>query len=230
MNKLIRLELKRNKLTSYYIALAVICIAMTVFLYMVATIAKVENDVVFRDYKNILKMHTGIAFLVFSIFSVVMYSKFIIEDYGPKRALLMFSYPISRTKIFIAKMILVTGFITLGFLLSTLIPNVLFFLTESIVPILGGNITIGIVSSQIISIATFILALSSIGFISLRIGFMNKSVSTTIVTAIILSAILGNVLMGLGTNSFVFIGVVVLFIIGFAFAYSTNKQINEMEV
>lgn len=230
MNKLIRLELKRNKLTSYYIALAIICIAMTGFLYMIATIAKVENAVEFRDYKNILKLHTGIAFLVFSVFSVVMYSKFIIEDYGPKRALLMFSYPISRTKIFIAKMILVTGFITLGFLLSTLIPNVLFFLTESIVPILGGNITIGIVSSQIISIATFILALSSIGFISLRIGFMNKSVSTTIVTAIILSAILGNVLMGLGTNSFVFIGVVVLFIIGFAFAYSTNKQINEMEV
>ncbi len=230
MNKLIRLELKRNKLTSYYIALAVICIAMIGFLYMVATIAKVENDVVFREYKNILKMHTGIAFLVFSIFSVVMYSKFIIEDYGPNRALLMFSYPTSRTKIFIAKMILVTGFITLGFFLSTLIPNVLFFLTESIVPILGGNITIGIVSSQIISIATFILALSSIGFISLRIGFINKSVSTTIVTAIILSVILGNALMGLGTNSFVFIGVVVFFIIGFAFAYSTNKQINEMEV
>jgi hypothetical protein len=36
--------------------------------------------------------------------------------------------------------------------------------------------------------------------------------------------------MGLGTNSFAFIGVVLLFIIGFAFAYSTNKQINEMEV
>ena len=230
MNKLIKLELKRNKLTTYYIALAVISIVMTGFLYMIATITKVENVVEFRDYKNILKLHMGIAFLVFSIFSVVMYSKFIIEDYSPKRALLMFSYPVSRTKIFIAKMILVTGFITLGFLLSTLIPNALFFLTESIFPILGGNITIGIVSSQIINIVTFILALSSIGFISLRIGFMNKSVSTTIVTAIILSAILGNILMGMGTNSFVFIGVVVLFIIGLAFAYSTNKQINEMEV
>lgn len=230
MHELIKLELKRNKLTSYYIALTVICIAMTGFLYMIATIAKVENDVEFRDYKNILKLHTGIAFLVFSIFSVVMYSKFIIEDYSPKRVLLMFSYPVSRTKIFIAKMVLVTGFITLGFLVSTLIPDTLFFLTESTLPILGYNITIGIVSSQIINIISFILALSSIGFISLRVGFMNKSVSITIVTAIILSVILGNVLMGLGRNSFVFIGVVGLFVIGLAFAYSTNKQINEMEV
>jgi hypothetical protein len=230
MHELIKLELKRNKITTYYIALIVISIVMTGFLYMIATITKVENVIEFRDYKNILKLHTGIGFLVFSIFSVVMYSKFIIEDYSPKRALLMFSYPISRTKIFIAKMVLVTGFIALGFLVSTLIPDTLFFLTESTFPILGYNITIRIVSSQIINIVTFILALSSIGFISLRVGFMNKSVSTTIVTAIILSVILGNVLMGLGRNSFVFIGVVGLFIIGLAFAYSTNKQINEMEV
>jgi hypothetical protein len=36
--------------------------------------------------------------------------------------------------------------------------------------------------------------------------------------------------MGLGANSYVFIGVVVLFIIGLIFAYSTNMQIKKMEV
>ncbi len=230
MNKLIRLELKRNKLTSYYIALTIICIAMTGFLYMIATIAKVENAVEFRDYRNILKLHTGIAFLVFSVFSVVMFSKFIIEDYRPKMVLLMFSYPISRTRIFLAKLILVTRFIVFGFLLSTLIPDVLFFLTESIFPILDGDITMEMFSSQLINIIISILSLSSIGFISVRIGFINKSVSTTIVTAILLSVILGNVVMGLGANSYVFIGVVVLFIIGLIFAYSTNMQIKKMEV
>ena len=153
MNKLIRLELKRNKLTSYYIALTIICIAMTGFLYMIATIAKVENAVEFRDYRNILKLHTGIAFLVFSVFSVVMFSKFIIEDYRPKMVLLMFSYPISRTRIFLAKLILVTRFIVFGFLLSTLIPDVLFFLTESIFPILDGDITMEMFSSQLIVFA-----------------------------------------------------------------------------
>ncbi|OPJ64621.1 hypothetical protein [Clostridium oryzae] len=230
MNELIRLELKRNKLTPYYIALTIIGIVMTGFLYMIATITKTENVVEFMDYKNILKLHTGIAFLVFSVFSVVMYSKFIIEDYSRKKALLMFSYPISRSKVFIVKIVLVAGFITFGFLLSTLIPNVLFFVTESIFPILGGNITMALASSQIINIVTFILTLSSIGFISLRIGFINKSVSTTIVTAIILSTILGNVVMGLGVNIYVFAGSVVVFVIGLAFAYSTNKQINRMEV
>lgn len=230
MNKLIKLELKRNKLTPYYIGLTIISITMAGFLYMIAGITKAEKVANFMDYKNLLRMHTGISFLVFSVFTVVVYSKFVIEEYSQKKALLMFSYPVSRSKIFLAKLVLVTGFITFGFLLSTLIPNALFFVTESIFPILGGKITMEIVTSQVISIITFILALSSIGFISLRIGFIKKSVSTTIVTAIILSAVLGNVLIGLSSNRYILIGVVVLFAIGLAFACSTNKQINEMEV
>lgn len=230
MDKLIKLELRRNKLKPYYTGLTIICIVMTGFLYMIATITREEKVVEFMNYKNILKMHTAVAFIIFSVFSVVMYSKFIIEDYSAKKALLMFSYPVSRSKIFAAKLILVIGFITFGFLLSTIVPNALFFLTESICPILSGNITPTLVFLQIINVIAFILAVISISFISLRVGFTNKSTSTTIVTSIILCYILGSVLMGLGTNIYVFIGIILLFAIGILFALSTNKQINEMEI
>ncbi|MEG0693781.1 MAG: ABC transporter permease [Oscillospiraceae bacterium] len=230
MYKLIRLELKRNKLKPYYTALVIISIVMTGFLYLIATIAKVEKVELFSEYGNILKMHTVITFIVFSVFSVVLFSKFVIEDYSRQRALLLFSYPVSRTKIFAAKLILVSGFITAGFLVSTLIPNILFFITESFAPILGGNIRASIVLAQLMNVISFILAILSIGFISLRIGFINKSVSGTIVTAILLAAVLGNVLMGLGASIYAFIGVIIFFAIGLGFAKSTNNQINKMEV
>ncbi len=161
---------------------------------------------------------------------MVLLSKFVIEDYSGQRALLLFSYPVSRTNIFAAKLILVSGFITAGFLVATLVPNLLFFMTESFVPILGGNITTPIVVAQVMNVASFILAILSIGFISLRIGFINKSVSGTIVTAILLATTLGQIVMGLGSSIYVFIGVVILFAVGLAFAKSTNNQINEMEV
>lgn len=74
MNTLIKLELKRNKLKPYYIALAVICAAMTGFLYMIATITKVEHQIEFMNYDNILRLHRGVAFIVFIVFSVVIYS------------------------------------------------------------------------------------------------------------------------------------------------------------
>ncbi len=230
MYKLIQLELKRNKLKPYYTALAIISIVMTGFLYLIATIAKVEKVDLFSDYGNILKMHTVITFIVFCVFSTVLFSKFVIEDYSRQRALLLFSYPISRTKIFAAKLILVSGFITAGFLVSTLVPNILFFITEGFAPILGGNITTSIVLAQLMNVTSFILAILSIGFISLRIGFINKSVSGTIVTAILLAAILGNVLMGLGASIYAFVGVIIFFAIGLGFAKSTNNQIIKMEV
>ncbi|MFD1174842.1 ABC transporter permease [Paenibacillus puldeungensis] len=230
MKTLIKLELKRNKLKPYYIALAVIFAAMTGFLYMIATITKVEHEIEFMNYENILRLHRGVAFIVFTVFSVVIYAKFIIEDYSQKRALLLFSYPVSRSKMFMAKLVLVVGFITFGYLLSTIVPNALFFLTESLFPILSGHITLTLVLSQIINAAANILAIISVSFIALRIGFIHKSVSTTIVTAIILSAVLGNVLTGLGVNIYVLIGVILLFAIGLIFAFSTSKQIKEMEV
>ncbi len=68
MYKLILLELKRNKLKPYYTALIVISIVMTSFLYLIATIAKVEQVDLFSDYRNILKMHTMVTFIVFCVF------------------------------------------------------------------------------------------------------------------------------------------------------------------
>lgn len=79
-------------------------------------------------------------------------------------------------------------------------------------------------------LAAFILAILSIGFISLRVGFTNKSVSATIVTALLLATTLGQVIMGLGSNIYVFIGVIILFAVGLGFVKSTNNEINKMEV
>lgn len=230
MLKLIQLEMKRNKMKPYYISLLIINIVATSFLYLIATIAKVENDSVFLNYENILKMHTVITFIIFSVFSVVLFSKFVIEDYTKQRALLLFSYPVSRTKIFTAKLILVLSFITIGFFISTLLPNTLFFITEQFVPILSGDVTLGLVGAQLINIIAFVLAIMAIGLISLRIGFSNKSISATIVSAIVLSVILGNLLMGLGKSSYVFIGIILLFVFGLLAAKSTKNLINEMEV
>ncbi|QOR34683.1 ABC transporter permease [Clostridium sp. 'deep sea'] len=230
MIKLIKLEIKRNRLTSYYIALIIISILMLAFIYMIAMIAKVENDIQFQSYDNLLKMHTGICFIVFSVFSVVLFSKFIIEDYSRQKAMLMFSYPVSKTKVFFSKVMLVTSFIAFGFLICTLIPSSIFFLTENIKPILSGKITNQHILSQYLRVITSVFAIMTVGLISLRIGFIKKSVSTTIVTAIILSVIFGNVIIGINPNLYMVIGSMVLLAVGILAAYSTNKVINKMEV
>ena len=230
MNKLIKLELKRNNLVSSYITLIIITIIMSGFLYMITTISKVENDLAFQNYFNIFKMHTGISFIIFVVFSSVLLSKFIIEDYSGKKALLLFCYPVSRSKIFLSKLTLVTIFTNVGFLICTLIPDTIFLITESITPIISDSINISLIESQGIHLLSFILIINAINFISLRIGFINKSISLTIVSSIILSIILGNILMNLTITLLIFIGISIFFAISLVFAYSTNYEINKMEV
>lgn len=84
--------------------------------------------------------------------SAIMYSRLIIEEYTGKRLALLFSYPISRSKIFAAKLVLIFTFTCIY----------------------------------------AVLALGVIGIVSMRIGFIHKSVPTTLISTILLSAVYGN--------------------------------------
>lgn len=230
MIELIKLELKRTKLTSSYKAIFIITSIMIGCLYFIALIAKVEGDVAFQNYDNLLKLHTGFAFIIYSIFSVVLYSKLIIESYKDKNALLNFSYPICRSKLFLTRLLLVITLTACGFILSTVLPCLLFLITENFTPIILDLITPSLVHTYLLRNISSLLSITAIGLMSLRIGFRNKSITTTMVTAMILSALLGNLLVGLPTNRFLILGVLILFIMGIGFALSTNKLIKEMEV
>jgi len=108
MLKLISLELKRNNIRAYVIANVIICGILLAFIYFVAYVAQVETgvrEIQFRNYKNIFRLTGTISLIVFSIMSGVMYSRFIIGEYSGKRAALLFSYPVSRTKVLISKLV-----------------------------------------------------------------------------------------------------------------------------
>jgi len=230
MSGLIKLEIKRNKLNTYYLASGIICAIMTGFIYFIAIVAKVENDIEFLRYENIFKLHSVLNFIIFCIFSVVMYSKFVIEDYSKGKALLLFSYPIARWKIFFAKLILVITFTLSSLLVCSLVPIALFSISESISPILSGEITLALILSQLLNIGIYAVAITSIGLISLGIGFIKKSIATTVVSAIFLASIIGNMVIGLGASMLAFVAVSILFVIGIATTIMLTNKINAMNI
>lgn len=230
MDRLIKLEIKRNKLSAYFLASGIICAIMTGFIYLIATIARVENDADFLRYENIFKLHSALSLIIFCIFSAVMYSKFVIEDYSHGRAILLFSYPIARRKIFFAKLLLVITFTFSSLLVCTIVPMTVFSISESISPILNGNITFALILSQLLNIGIYAVAIASIGLIALGIGFIKKSIAATIVSAISLASIIGNIVTGLGASIPTLVGVTILLITGFATAIMLANKVNVMEV
>lgn len=235
MLKLIRLELKRNSIRTYCMASAVSCVVLIGFIYFIASAAQIEDSntsqLAFRSYTNIFRLIGIISLVIFSTLSAIMYSRLIIGEYTGKRAALLFSYPVNRSKILLAKLLLVFVFTSVSMLISTALPFIVFSITESVSPIVVQDVmTMGLVADALKTSTVSVLALGGIGIVSLRIGFIHKSVPTTLICAILLSSIYGNAAINAnGILSSVLISGIGLIVAVAVMAELSNK-VNKMEV
>ncbi len=234
MLKLMRLELKRSNFRTYIVASVISCVVLLAFLYFAAYVAQVESgarDIQFRSYANLFRFTGTIALIIFCIMSAVMYSRLIIGEYSGKRAALLFSYPVNRSKILLAKLLLVFLFASVSMLICTTIPYVVFSITESISPIVVQDVmTKDLVLDAVRILVVTVLAVGGIGIVSIRIGFIKKSVPATLIAAFILSATYGNaVLSASGTLPGLLIGGVGVAVTVIIMAELT-KKIDKMEV
>jgi len=231
MVKLMNLELKRNNINTYIYACIAILIFLTAFIFFIANVAHIENDVEFQNYKNIYVFVGIMSMIIFSILIAVMYTRFIISEYTGKRLALLFTYPISRKKIFLAKIFVVFLFNTVSMLLCNAISFIIFNISESISPIVNDTLTQDLLISAIISIVTMVTATNAIGLISMRIGFIKKSVPTTLVTSFILAGLVGNTAISAAGNIFLSIVIIVVSISAVVIIITELAQkINRMEV
>lgn len=196
MIKLMKLELQRINLRPYYISSAVFGIILLSFTYFAAYTAQVQQETQFMTYANIFRLTSVISIILFGVLSATMYAKLITEEYSGKRLALLFSYPVSRKKIFIAKVLVVFFFIFISMLLSAGISMIVFSVTESFAPIVTDTMSVHLLAEEFKMTAVSITAISAIGLLSLEFGFIKKSIPMTIISAFVLSGIYGNVSVG----------------------------------
>ena len=70
-----------------------------------------------------------------------MGTRFVIEEYSGAKAVLLFSYPISRKKMMGAKLWLVFCYPVAAMLLCGIVIGGVFFFTESLFPLCADNLT-----------------------------------------------------------------------------------------
>lgn len=231
MITLIKLELQRINLRPYYISSTIFGILLLVFTYFVAYVAQVEQEIQFMSYENIFRFTGAISILLFGVLSAAMYAKLIIEEYSGQRLALLFSYPVGRKKIFSAKVLIVFFFVALSMLLCTLLPLCIFCVTESFFPIVADSMTSELLINVLSNTVVSFLAVSAIGLLAMRIGFLKKSVSVTLISAFILSGLYGNIAISSGGNaalSLLIIGISTLAIL--VVFVTLSFKINQMEL
>ena len=222
MKTLIRLELRRTNFRTYVISALIIAVIMLGFLYLFAYAPMLEtNDAdmkIFSGYENLIPLYGVLNMTVFCVLAAVIYSKLIIEEYSGKRPILLFSYPINRKKIMLSKLCIVFVFIIFG-------------VSEKFLHLVSGDFTYSIMFQAIETTLIMSLSAASIGIIAVGIGFIKKSVPTTIVSAVLIASLMCNIVANTTSSKIaMYIFVAVMILIGIMFSAILMKKVEVMEV
>lgn len=235
MFDLMKLELKKNNIRTYITSTFVISMIMLGFIYLIAYVPQFDpNDSdleLFIGYNNIISLFGVINMTVFCVLSSVMYSRFVIEEYMGKRAILLFSYPINRGKVFISKIMVVSLFTISAMILCNILIFAIFGLSETISPIVNEGITFEMVTKAIKISAIMAVSAAGLSIIAMGIGFIRKSIPTTIISAFLLCSLLCNIVAGtLTSDTPVIVFMAITIITGIIVTSIVGKKINRMEV
>lgn len=235
MYKMIALELKRNHLRSYHISVLICGVTMLGFQYLMTAIPYMDptepDAELFSQYSFLIGITCLVCMAIFSILSAVMASRFVVEEYSGKRAILLLSYPISRKKVLCAKLVLVFAYTVGAMLLWGTVIQTVFFLTESLFPLCSGQLTIGVILQSLSFLLGCSVLAGLLGVLSLWFGFRKKSVSVTIVASVILAAIVCQ-MISLGLASWPVMGII-LWVAGIFTTLAIKnllRQVSNMEV
>ncbi len=235
MNKLIKFELKRNSLKTYHIVVVIITVVILSFLYLLAAIPQIDtadtDTEMFMSYGFIIGLGNIISMAIFSIMSSVMASKFIVDEYTGKKAILLFSYPVDRKKILDAKIIMVFSYTAISMLVCNGIAITVFLSTESLFPLCQDSIDITLLWDCIFSVLCYSLMSALMSLVATWFGFMKKSIIVTITSACVIVSILCQIIgMTLFIRPVIIAILAVTLMIAIAVWINLHNQVEKMEV
>lgn len=120
------------------------------------------------------------------VWEAVLISVFVIEEYRNKTIGLLFTYPVSRTKLITAKLILICGIMLLFHVLSNIFQYATIFLASKCFDFV--TFSFGNILAQAVTTISAIL----LGLLPLYVGMIKKSTISTVVSSIVIVAIASN--------------------------------------
>ena len=238
MLRLMKLEFRRNKIKTYIIASAVAGVMMTGFLFLIAYAPRIDHDAdlqMFAGYNNLISLFFMVNMAVFATLSGTMYARFIIEEYKEKRAILLFSYPVKRDRIMLAKLVAVFLLVVIAMMLSSLLAFGVFGASETIAPLVDESLSLHTLLRALkVAIIMAIIA-AEIGIMAVGIGFIKKSVPTTILSAVALSSFFCNIMFNMTSDANKSDAAAIIFVLvttlaGVIVSAILMKTVNTMEV
>lgn len=232
MLKLMKLELRKFMyLRAYALRLIIINLCLLGIICMMGYVGQSENDIVYQSYTEMFTVIDLFVRLVFMISASVLISKFIIEEYKTKSITVLFMYPINRKKLLAAKLTLVVLITFFSILITNVFIAVAMMGLNQIWPVLNDTLSATLILQHSISILIYAVAASGMSLIPLYFGMRKYSTPATIVSSIVIAAIINSSFGNTGFSLSSIIAIpLVLACIGVIAAYLAIRNVEHVDV
>ena len=191
MWSLIRMEIKKAPLKSHIVGLLAANLIIFMLSVFMSSLLTASGDI--STFPGLppfqLDTVTIAAMLVRAtliVWESVLISVFVIEEYRNKTIGLLFTYPVSRTKLIMAKLFLIFGISFLFHVLSNIFQYASIFLAAKCFDFV--TFSVGNILVQIVTTISAVL----LGLLPLYVGMIKKSTIATVVSSIVIVAIASN--------------------------------------
>ncbi|MBH5319915.1 ABC transporter permease [Paenibacillus sp. GSMTC-2017] len=190
MLHLIKLEFKKWSKRSFVGGAFMAHGIMAAFLLLIYfTEGGMVEEQIFVDHSDMLSVIDTIVRATFIIYSSAILSRLIISEFRDKTMALLFTYPISRTKLISAKLTMVFVWTLLNVIIANVLLSTMFIVIDSQLNYIPGDLTSKVLYEHAILALMNAVAAAGMSLLPLIVGMRKKSVPATIMSSIFIVAI-----------------------------------------
>ncbi|WP_058234932.1 hypothetical protein [Devriesea agamarum] len=165
-------------------------------LYFFAFVGRFDDSpesAMMREYGAVIPLALTVALCIVVIYGAVVYARFIVSDYIGTRRIQLYIYPGGRSPVFLAKNAAYALAISASTAVGLVLGTATFLTVEFFTPVLAVSLTMRTWFVALSMVACVTLLTLSITLIAGLIGVRRKSTVSTIVGALVLIGLFGNV-------------------------------------
>ncbi|CAH8718852.1 ABC transporter permease [Paenibacillus thiaminolyticus] len=233
MLELMRLEWEKSNVSSYFRGLAICIVAIFAAVALMARGSHGEGEPMFPDYAAFMSLTNILIRIVYIIFSSVILSRVVIEEYKSNMIQVLFTYPQQRKKIMQAKLSIVFGFCFFSILLTTVIINLFIFFLNPMIGLFEASVRVDEIAATVPATLLNAFMIAGISLIPLSFGMRKKSAASTITSAVVIGFVINATVSdgGSSTSLFQFIGIpIALCLLGLIIGYLSFYKVDQIDV
>ncbi|NJJ42059.1 ABC transporter permease [Paenibacillus apii] len=225
MLKLISLEMRKYKLAGLLKGVLITNLAILAFMILLVFFDQTE----FITYPEVFEALNLFVRSSFIVYASVLLGRLVIDEYKNQTIKLLFTYPISRMNLMYAKLMIVFLFTMINIIVSVAALGAILVGINGFVNEIPGEITRSLLISMVLHTATSAVYAAGIALIPLFVGMRKKSVPATIVSGVLVSAIISSDFGGFRLGNYSFVSVS-LGLLGIAIAYQSIRRVERDDI